>query len=203
MCQSIHATEAQFWRWFQEHEDALFYWERDQECVFRSLATALSNVDDDLTFEFGPEQNGVREFVISAAGLKRAFPAVKRLYDARLELPRFRVTAFRPRRPVVSNIEYADLTINAEDVYYRLCKDDAPQKIGILLFLPGHNDIRKSEFGQIGYLLLDEALGEYDVETSVGFIEMMSHDSKHFDGAFPIQELAGNFDAVLRSKKGT
>ena len=197
------SNEAQFWHWFQQHEDDLFHFDRDQEPIFDRLNTALSDVDDDLTFEFGPERDGIREFVISAAGIKRAFPAVNRLYDARPELQRFRVTAFRPRRPVVNNIEYADLTINAVDVYYQLCKDDDPQKIGILLFLPGHSDDRKSEFGQIGYLFLDEALGEYNVETNVGFINIMGHDSKHFDGAFPIQELADAFDALLYSKKGT
>jgi hypothetical protein len=195
--------ETEFWRWFQQHEDALFHFERDQETTFDQLNAALSKVDEDLTFEFGRECDGTREFVISAAGIKRAFPAVSRLYDARPKLQRFRVTAFRPRRSVISNIEYADLTINADDVCYRLCKDADPQKIGILLFLPGHCDDRKTEFGQIGYLFLDEALGEYDVETKVGFIEMMGHDSKYFDGASPIQELADHFDVLLRSKKST
>lgn len=195
------STEQQFWKWFKEHEDELFHFERDQEPIFDRLAFALGEVDDDLTFEFGPERNGVREFVISAAGLKRAFPSVARLHDARPQLDRFYVTAFRPRRPVVNDIEYADLRIAARDVYYRLCKDDNPQKIGILLFLPGRTEDRRDAFGQVGYLFLDEALGEYDVETNVGFIEVLGHDSKYFDGAFPIQELAADFDTLLRSKQ--
>lgn len=197
------SNESQFWQWFQQHEDSLFHYERDEEGTFDSLAAALERVDGDLTFEFGYEESGIREFVITAAGIKRAFPAVERLYDARPELQRFRVTAFRPRRPVVNNIEYGNLTINAEDVYYRLCKDDNPGRIGILLFLSGYCDDREVDFGQIGYLFLDEALGEYDVEMHVGFIEMFGYDSKHFDGAFPIQDLARDFDALLQSKKGT
>ena len=87
-------------------------------------------------------------------------------------------------------------------MYYRLCKDDNPQKIGILLFLPGRTEDRRDVFGQVGYLFLDEALGEYDVETNVGFIEVLGHDSKYFDGDFPIQELAADFDTLLRSKHG-
>ena len=196
------SAETQFWNWFKENEDALFHFERDQEPTFDRLAVALGGVDDDLTFEFGPERNGVREFVISAAGLKRAFPAVRRLYDARPQLDRFCVIAFRPRQPLVYDIEYADLCIGARDVYYLLCKDDDPQKIGILLFLPGRTEDRRGEFGQAGYLFLDEALGEYDVETNVGFIEIVGHDSKYFDGAFPIQELAHDFDTLLQSKQG-
>ncbi len=56
-------------------------------------------------------------------------------------------------------------------------------------------------FGQVGYLFLDEALGEYDVETNVGFIEVLGHDSKYFDIEFSIQELAADFDTLLRSKQ--
>lgn len=196
------SAEQQFWKWFKAHEDELFHFERDQEPIFDRLADALGEVDDDLTFEFGPKRDGVREFVISAAGLKRAFTSVARLYDARPQLDRFYVTAFRPRRCVVNDIEYSDLRITASDVYYRLCKDDDPQKIGILLFLPGYTEDRRDAFGQAGYLFLDEALGEYDVETNVGFIEIVGHDSKYFDGAFPIQQLATDFDALLQSKKG-
>ncbi len=192
----------QVWNWFEQHEDDLFHFERDQEQTFDRLAAALGEVDPDLTFEFGPKQNGVREFVISAGGLKRSFPAVARLYDARPKLDRFHVIAFRPRRPVVNNIEFGDLTISANDVYYRLCRDDDPKKLGILLLLPGYTDDRKDVFGQVGYLFLDEALGEFDVETSVGFIEIMGHDSTHFDGALPIQRLATDFDALLLSKRG-
>ncbi len=111
------STEQQFWNWFKQHEDELFHFERDQEPIFDRLAIALGEVDGDLTFEFRLRAERRPEFVISAAGLKRAFPSVARLYDARPQLDRFCVTAFRPRRPVVHDIEYADLRIAARDVY--------------------------------------------------------------------------------------
>lgn len=196
------SAESGFWDWFQEHEEELLHFERDQEAIFDRLARALGEVDEDLTFEFGPLTEGKREFVISAGGLKRAFASVERLHSVRPSLRYFEVIAFRPRRAIVHDIEYGDLQIRASEVYFHLCRDDDPRKIGILLFLPGYGAERETEYQQIGYLMLDEALGEYDVESYVGFIEMVGHDSRHFDGAKPIVDLQGDFDAVREARNG-
>ena len=124
-----------FWGWFQAHEAELFDFERDQEAVFDRLTKAMGAVHKDLTFEFGPKENGCREFVISAGGLREAFPAVQSLYQARPKLQLFRVTAFRPRRDVINVVEFGGLRIDPSDVYYKFGKDSDPQKVGILLFL--------------------------------------------------------------------
>ena len=168
-----------FWGWFQAHEAELFDFERDQEAVFDRLTKAMGAVHKDLTFEFGPKENGCREFVISAGGLREAFPAVQSLYQARPKLQLFRVTAFRPRRDVINVVEFGGLRIDPSDVYYKFGKDSDPQKVGILLFLPDYSSL-DSRYGQTAYLFLDEALGEYDVEMKVGFIQLLSHGSKEF-----------------------
>ena len=129
----------EFWRWFRQHEAELFDFERDQEAVFGRLAKAMYAVHKDLTFEFGPKEDGCREFIISAGGLKEAFPAVQSLYQTRPKLQRFRVIAFRPRRMDAHDVELGGLRIRRSDVYYKLCKDADPQKIGILLFLPAYS----------------------------------------------------------------
>lgn len=198
------SSETEFWRWFQSNEDAIFHFEDDQEATFDQLAEALNAVDDALTFEFGPIQDGGRDFVISAAGIKSAFPAVERLVAACPKLERFRVIAFRPRYSAIDDIaiEFGDVTIASSDVYYRFAKDSDPAKLGVLVFLPGY-DSETTDFDEIGYLLLDAVLGEYDAETNIGFIEIVGHDSKHFDGARPIHEMAADFDAIMRAKRGT
>lgn len=71
-------------------------------------------------------------------------------------------------------------------------------KIGIILFLDGYTEAEKGLYGQIGYLFLDEALGEYDMETKVGLIELQSKVSKYFEGAHPLSELAEHFDSMSR-----
>src|SRR5882724_4779444 len=74
------SAEADFWQWFQRNEADLFDFERDQEAIFDRLAAEMHKVHPSLTFEFGSKENGRREFVISADGIKDAFPKVESLY---------------------------------------------------------------------------------------------------------------------------
>jgi len=59
------------------------------------------------------------------------------------------------------------------------------------------DEAQKGTYGQIGYLFLDEALGEYAVETQVGFVEFHSKESKYFGQSHPLRELPGDFDAYV------
>lgn len=146
----------------------------------------------DLTFEFGPVKDGKREFVLSAGGIKAAFPAVEALYSKAPALPRWVWVKFRPRRVPINDLDYGGKKVRADDVRYLLAKDG--DKVGIVLFFDGYSDAEKTTYGQIGYLFLDEALGEYAVETQVGFIGFDSRESKHFDRSHPLRELPGAFD---------
>lgn len=147
-----------FREWFTQHELDLFDFEKDRERVFDQLATELAKVDPDLTFEIKPKEPA-RDFVISAAGMKPAFPAVVARSAAATRLARWRVIAFRPRRPPVT-IELGNRRLDPEDIFFSLM--DNGKLVGISRFMP---DLQSSEivFKQIGYLLLDGASGEYDV----------------------------------------
>lgn len=189
------SPEERFWMWFQENEKLLFTFEKDQESIFDELARQLSVVNQNLTFEFGPIlENNKRQFIISADGIKSSFPAVEKLYKNAPELNRWIILKFRPRRNPINDIEIGDRKIKAEDVYYRIFKDENPNKVGIILFFRDFNATEANIYSQLGYLFLDEALGEYDVETKVGAIIFDSFDSKYYDDVKPLKELANNFD---------
>ena len=200
----VHAEtkEQVFWRWFEQHEDALFTFEKNQEKVFDDLNQAMNQVHRDLTFEFGPVEGGRRQFVISAGGIKAAFPAVHALHAAAPKLKRWTFIAFRPRRTPINDLDYAGKHVRARDVHYLLFADEDPKKVGIMLFLDGYTAAdRKAVWGQIGFLLLDEALGEYAMETDVGAIVFQSRASKHFTKALPLAELPKDFDETLARRK--
>jgi len=193
------SKEAVFWRWFQANDSRLFACEKDSKAVFDALATAMDKVHPDLTFEFGPiRTDGRREFVISAAGIKAAFPNVEALYAAAPKIDHWIFVKFRPRRFPLHDLKFAAKEIRAQDVHYLLIRDKQPGKVGIVLFLDGYREAEKTDFGQMGYLFLDEALGEYDVEMKVGVIIFQGRDAKHFGESHPLPELPQDFDRYFQ-----
>jgi len=184
--------EETFWKWFTANESRLFSFEKNQDAIFDELGAQMNRVNDDLTFEFGPVKNGKREFVISAGGVKKAFPSVEALYSKAPSLPRWIWVKYRPRRLPINDLTYGGQSVKADDVRYVLTKDG--DKVGIVMFFDGYNEGEKGTFGQIGFLFLDEALGEYSIETQVGFIEFQGHDSKYFAQSHPLRELPAHFD---------
>jgi hypothetical protein len=191
-------AEERFWKWFRANEPRIFEFEKNQEATFDALQTELQRINPDLTFEFGPVKDGVREFVISAGGIKSAFPAVEATYAKAPSLSRWVWVKFRPRRWPLSDLQYGDKKVRAADVRYVLAKDG--DKAGVVLFFDGYSEKEKDAYGQMGYLFLDEALGEYAVEAQVGFIEFHSTDSKYFPQSSPLPELPQHFDEYFRSR---
>jgi hypothetical protein len=192
------SAEEQFWKWFVEYEMQLFHFETDRERIFDQLAAELRKVDPDLVFEFGP-QGTKREFVVSAGGLKRAFPAVASLVAAAPTLARWQVIAFRPRRAPISHVQFGGKRVDPKDVQFALLDDG--RMAGIYLFIPGFRE-DDADLKQIAYLLLDEALGEYDVEAHLGLIKMLSPEQGAGTERYPLAELPARFDKFVGRREG-
>ena len=193
--ESSGGKEAAFWKWFEQEEERIFGFEQDQEAVFGRVALALASVAPELTFEFGPDRDGVREFIVSAGGIRAAFPSVEALVEAAPSLPRWRFLKFRPRRDPIKEIRYGGKTIDPEDVHFSLLTNGF--ELGLYLYFDKYDEKEKAVWGQIGYLLLDEALGEFDVETKVGLIEFFRSDAHQDIARYPLARLPGLFDETF------
>jgi hypothetical protein len=183
------SPETDFWKWFERNESALFDFERDQE---KTLASAMQKVHPQLAFEFGPKQGSRREFVISADGRRDAFPAVESLFRSAPKLPKWQFIKFRPRREPM-DIGYGGVTVRADAVTVAIERDGS--KAGITVFVPGYTKAAHETYMGVAFLFLDQALGEFDVETRVGFIEVLAPMPK--SDARPLRELPQAFDALL------
>jgi hypothetical protein len=191
---SRKTPEAGFWAWFQSNEDSLFHFERDQDRVFEMLRAALGKVHPDLTFEFGPAEAGTREFVISAGGIRTAFPAVESLHATAPVLPRWTFTKFRPRREPVA-LRLGDVEVGPNDIEVAIEADD--DKAGLAVFVRGFDDPEDERVQQIAFLMLDHAIGEYDMETKVGFIEVRPFEAASEYARHPLAALPHVFDRFL------
>lgn len=188
-------AEETFWAWFEANEQELFSYQPLNENLFNRIATELQKVDCDLTFEIGPVQSAQREFIVSASGIKRAFPSVINVVQAAPRLPRWVVIAFRPRRKDIGVVEIQGRKLDPKEVRYSLL--DNGSIAGVYLYIPGFIE-GDPIFKQLGYLLLDDALGEYDVETKLGLIKMVSSSAVTSDDPRPLSSLPEQFDQLVR-----
>ena len=185
--------EEDFWKWFKSNEAMLYGFETNREQMFDQLGARMHRINPNLTFEFGPIENGKREFVISADGIREAFPAVEKLYAIAPSMPRWKFTKFRPRRKPM-NMDYQGVSVPATSVTVQLTRNG--QWADITVFVPNYSAANRDSFGAIAFLLLDAALGEYDVETRVGQIklEASSPGGAHICS---LEDLPRVFDALF------
>jgi len=194
------SSETGFWDWFKKHEPELFDFENNPENVFAMLAWQLSKVNPSLAFELGSVKEGKRDFIISAEGVKKAFPAVLALAAAAPELPRWRIIRFQPRRSSLSIVTLAGVTLAPNDVAftYRLDND----KLSLTLYIDGYDKSKHATYAGIGYLLLDAILGEYDLGTKISLIEFKEANAASRLPKLPLKTLPEIADKNVEPKPG-
>jgi hypothetical protein len=199
--------EQVFWRWFAENSAAYMQFEpgaANQETVLNQLGKQLERVDRHLKFEIGLKPDGQgRELVISADGRQEAFPAVQALVAAAPPLPDWQITAFRQRQ----NLDDVMLQIDGVDyspdsLWFHLRPEGGV--IGVELYLEGVSDPTSQAALMVCFLMLDIALGEYDVETRVGTIEpRCAPPQPEVQGLKPFRTFAEEFDALFTLMNGS
>lgn len=185
------SPESAFWKWFQKNDAMLFDFEKNREIVFNQLTAEMHKVNSTLTFEFGPKQNGQREFVISADGIRDAFPSVEKLYAAAPRLRNWKLIKFRPRREPL-DINFQGISVEAASVAVFI-EPDGP-KAALTVLIPAYTKAKHDSFAGLAFLLLDQALGELDVETRVGFVGVAA-PSERYAQATSLKNLPEAFDA--------
>lgn len=182
-----------FWKWFQANSDELravpfapyspddIRWELDRQ---------LSRIHKDLIFEFGPDIDGVHEFILSAEGIKDAFSSVQILVGSAPDLPGWKVTAFRPSAGWDLTFSLHGMRMSADDLWFE--SDVYDGKADVVIY------IRKSLInedydtaGRLFFLILDHGLGEYIVATRIGYIDLQPLPDEPLPSEIkPISELS-------------
>jgi hypothetical protein len=163
------SAQARFWDWFQRNSERLLHFEAEQEALFAELSAELMRVHKGLTFELGPLQDGQREFILSADGIRKVLPVVQVLVDAAPPLPGWKILAFRQRKPLDLTIRLGGSELGADDIWFE--SQPEGQHTGLRLYIRGLGEANRRDLLQLAFIFLDCALGEYDVATRVGSIE--------------------------------
>lgn len=184
-----------FWNWFVRNSELLATYQTNNEQVLDAIQDRLHQVNESLAFEIGRSEDGVHEFIVSADGIREFFPEVIELVKAAPRIQGWRIIAFRPRTPDMRqwNLEYEGLSLSYSDFWY--ASTDEGEKLALTLFVRGMDESNSDPMHGAMYLMLDAALGEYDVETKIGTIELEPlTGGPDASGLKPIKELASEFD---------
>ncbi|HYF31803.1 MAG TPA: hypothetical protein VD993_11850 [Chitinophagaceae bacterium] len=179
--------EEAFWDWFSRNASRYYRFNQNQSALFTELKVKLAEIHPDIVFEFSANlNNGIRELVISADGIKSIFPIVSNLVSKAPHLKNWKFTAFRQPRPDITQIKYQGLIINIDDVFFKYSK--IAGDIDLELYIRGFSE--SPEWTAASFILLDIVLGEYYTTTRIGSIEKRALDEGEVDTLIPIRALA-------------
>jgi hypothetical protein len=192
---SKDTAEATFWKWFAKHQDRLEHFERDQEQLMDEVGAALKKYKEGLVFEIGALKEGSRDFVISADGIKELFPAVSKLAVSAPQMPGWKITAFRPRMDDYArfSLEYGGRKFDPKDIWFYSRIEDG--HFDAIFYHPSYREEDRNLITSATYILLDMAIGEYDVVTGIRQLDhqLLPPDAKS-EGLRPFSEFREAFD---------
>jgi hypothetical protein len=185
-----------FWKWFSRHEDRLAGAAASDPIRFLgNVVRRLRRVHRSLVCELGPEADGKRQFVISADGNKTAFPVVVELASMAPPLRRWTIVKFRQRNQDLDEftLRFGEIEIKPSDV--EVHAEPVGEVIGLMLFIRGCTG-SDDRYARAAFILLDQTLGEFDMETKVGPVEVLPFESHRDLRRLPLVKLPATFDTL-------
>jgi hypothetical protein len=177
------SKELIFWDWFSANSADYFQFEKNQNVLFSKLKKQLEKINTNLTFEFSTiHENGTREFIISADGIKDAIPFVIDLVNNAPVLGDWNIIAFRQPQKDFNQINFDSLVVKAEDVFFKFAKEYG--KIALELHIRGF--IESKIWAGAIYILLDNVIGEYSTMVNISSIEAKALQVENTEELLPI-----------------
>lgn len=168
-----------FWKWFEANGDRLRTVPIGPGPEFDELARRLRKVHPELVFEFGGAPDQPRQLVISAGGDRSIFHVVEELVDLAPKVPGWIIVRFKPREPNYAqhSIRMGNVEIGPDDILFTLLagwdQTGRQFQLAVDLYIDGCTQEGEEMFVGAAFILLDGALGEYDVEMKMGRLRVL------------------------------
>ena len=185
----------EFWAWFAARAKSLT-WPPPHELV-DEIGERIHAIDPGLAFELSNSETIV--LAISAAGMAELFERVEEIVAAAPAFDHVRVVAFRQRGKI------ADATLglpdggelSCDDIWFRVVTASDP--VELELYVRGFPAESPGQMQEAVYLLLDNALGEFDVVKHIAGIDWHELPKDPVRAALsPLKDLPAQFDRALK-----
>lgn len=189
-----------FWDWFRDNSQLLASVAGKNHPVIETLSERIKEVHESFVFELSGVDVAPHEFIVSGDGIKDMIPFVNRMVAAAPSIPGWKFTAFRPRMD-----DYCRYTLNYEgtkfdpkELWFWAGIDDGG--FDIIVYHPDYEESERDTYVAGAYILLDMALGEYDVMTGIRYIDHQRlPDDPESEELLPFSELRQVFDEFHRA----
>ena len=188
------APEQEFWKWFSKNESQI-YASDGYSPIIKQLSEKLSEYKSGITYEISNEESNKKGLIISADGIREFFPDVIALYKAAPKLDKWEIIAFRPRMEKFANVklEYKGKEFDPKKIWIHPIREDG--NFDLIIYYPGLTEESKNLVISGVYILLDTALGEYDVVTGIRYLDFHKlPDNPESEGLLPFTKLREIFD---------
>lgn len=191
--------EQQFWTSFAFDEASLAELARGKNAAAAMLQISRSaeKVHKGLIAEISVEPDATKPhtLVFTANGDRTLFPLVKSLVAAAPPMKHWKVVAFRQRNPALNEFKLGDFAVIPSDYSF---KETGREKglLDIEIRVKGMTDANQRLVDQAAFLILDHTLGEYDVETKLGAIDIKPAPVAADPAFQPLTDIAKVTDAM-------
>ena len=189
------SEETKFWKWFIKNKSALELVKSSDEPILNKLSEKLKSYNQDLVYEISLHTADVREIIINGDGIRDMIPVVLKLTKAAPNISGWEIIAFRPRMKdyMGFNIDYEGESFDPKNIWFYPITNEG--YFDIILYHPDYKEENKNKFIGGTYIMLDMALGEYDVMTKIRYIDHQKLPSDpQSEGLKPFSELRHIFD---------
>ncbi len=194
---ATQSPESAFWGWFRLHAAELKTVRQSDAPIMDTLQQRLGAVHDGLTYEMSMHDGPVRELIISADGIVSLVPAVHRLTASAPRMEGWKVIAFRPRMPnyMGFSLNHSGYVHDLTSIWFDPIVDD--DHFDLILYHPHYCEEERGRIVNALYILLDMALGEFDVMTRIRHIDFQRlPENPEQQGLVPFARLREVFDDV-------
>ncbi len=189
------SPHSEFWSWFQANEARFPDTTEFDEQYGSTISELLTNVEDGLVYEIAIPEDGQKELIISADGILDLIPSVRNLVDAAPPLKGWDIIAFRPRLDDYTRftLNYGDRKFDPKELWCWSRIDDG--NFDLIIYHPDYDKEDRPLLANGTYLLLDMAIGEFDVMTGIRYIDHRELPiDPETDGLYKFAELRAVFD---------
>lgn len=141
----------------------------ERDAVLAVLVDVFDKSAPGIDFEFGVDREGTFELIISAGGIRAKVAEVQSIVAAAPKFDNWRIIAFKPRQDLSLQLHVGAHV--CEISRSRVSWKELGGKFHVVVFLDVPIGTPKDVLTQVGFLVLDVALGEFDVMTHLGAIE--------------------------------